>query len=738
MGMVIHLWRGLLQGGALSPSLYLVLMNDLARNIETFLTTPLGAAIASTWRAIPAETWNLHQLAILWVILLMYADDVTILALEPLHLQALLHHIHSWAERRRVTFSPKSLAVTLSGPSRAPYPPVLPTGEPITLGTMTLGWHPRATHYSYLGTPTRTKDIRAGTLPPIAHAKLEGVIQALERVFTLKNKKEYMVDVPSLMRGLQQVVYASALYPCPVIAVDYKRIDSAARNMTRRVLQLPRDSPSAFLAWELRLLPAELDGELRALRHLHQLWHCHWLGTETLQRYFLRDPDHPIFSVAPLRRLSTILHRYGLSWLSLHVNSGPDPAARARWRAKTKSLVLSRFARLMAARARATPNLSDRQRRQMLAAMRAPITTAQVEEWQADHIGFSWQQPAYLALGGPLAVAGLRFRSPALRATRGHDGHPDCLWCTQASAESGYHLMRCPRAPAELTAVRDAVLTAILANTAPRHHRPREQTTSAANFDRLYHLQWSGASRPLSTTTAPHGPPAALEPPQQPSSDSIVLQGLDYMRLALAMYQTSADARPQHYPTPIRPLWLLSETPSPPLRRPARVQPRPTDDLPATPPGPLLAPSRSNYARRPLSTRAQPRPTDDAPSTPPGPNEAPSGATYARRTLSQGRRRSTSQTTCPARPPARRQHPHQPRSRSSLSTLPPPPSDSSSSHNEPPPARRGRRSLARQAPSDSPLASTPTPSALAPPPLPQAAPDPYLPPERKPPDQQPP
>jgi hypothetical protein len=738
MGTVIYLWRGLLQGGALSPSIYLVLMNDLARSIEQFLATPLGADIASTWRAIPAATWNLHQLATLWVTLLMYADDVTILALEPLHLQALLHHIHSWAARRRVIFSPKSLAVTLSGPSRGPYPPVLPTGEPITLGPMTLGWHPYATHYSHLGTPIRTKGIRAGTRPPIAHAKLEGVIHALERVFTLKTQKEYMVDVPSLLRGLQQVVYASVLYPCPVIAVDYKRIDSAARNMARRVLQLPRDSPSAFLAWELRLLPAELDGDLRALRHLHQLWHCHWLGTETLQRYFLRDPGHPIFSIAPLHRLSTILHRYGLSWLSLHVNSGPDPAVRARWRAQTKSLVLSRFARLMAARARAHPDTSERQRRQMLAAMRAPTTTAQVAEWQADHIGFSWKQPVYLALGGPLAVAGLRFRSPALRATRGHAGHPDCLWCTQASAESGYHLMRCPRAPAELTIARDAVLTAILANTAPRHRRPHEQITSAANFDRLYHLQWSGAPRPLSTTTAPRGPPAAPEPAQQPSSDSIVLQGLQYMRLALAMYQISADARPQHYSSPLRPIWLLSETPSPPLRRPAHVQPRLTDDLLTTPPGPLLGPSLGNHTRRTLPTRAQPCPTDEPPCSPLGPNKAPSGSTYTRGTPSQGRSPSTSQVTRPTRPPARRPLPLQLRSRSSLLTLPPPPSDSSSSLNEPPPARRGRRSLARQAPSDSPLASTPTPSALAPPPLPQAAPDPYLPPERKPPDQQPP
>ena len=151
LGAEIIFTRGLPQGGALSPFLCLVVMDDLARHIERFLAG--RPDITSTWRSrrgpASANPWHLPDLARLWVALLLFADDVTVLALDPLHLRDLLAAIHAWGQLNHLIFSPKSFAALLSGPRNQPQPQ-------LAFGPSNLRWQPAGQALSYLGVPTAT------------------------------------------------------------------------------------------------------------------------------------------------------------------------------------------------------------------------------------------------------------------------------------------------------------------------------------------------------------------------------------------------------------------------------------------------------------------------------------------------------------------------------------------------------------------------------------------------------
>ena len=396
--------------------------------------------------------------------------------------------------------------------------------------------------------------------------------------------------MPCLRLGIEQVVYAAALYPTAIVDTQYPIIDSATMTMVRRVLTLPPDTPTAFLRWELRLFPAQQRGDLRALRFTHQLWHHLWLGKEVIHPLFLRDRNHPIFSLTPLRRLTTILARYGLSWAHVNNCSTPGPAsqAKAQWSTLVLDRVTHHFASSMAAAAMTTAGLTPDLQAELHQGMRLATTAAEAARLSraADGVGFAWELPLYHHAGGSLAAAGIRFRSIALRPFRGRVGRPACLWCGAANAESGRHLLACTHAPPPVTAARDHALQAIYADVNPNRQPPNDSPTSALNMQRLYHLQWHGTGDWM---------PNRSDSKRQPSKAAL-LTALRYMYLARHAYSHQARLHPAAWFSRI---WPVTREPSVPM------PPTVADLLPAAallpmpPVPPRIKPAR-HLPRRPI------------------------------------------------------------------------------------------------------------------------------------------
>ena len=83
------------------------------------------------------------------------------------------------------------------------------------------------------------------------------------------------------------------------------------------------------------------------------------------------------------------------------------------------------------------------------------------------HPSLAWDQPTMrprirdcLRLGGELAIAALRIRSPQLRLLP--DGHRgQCRYCRYLDMENGNHLIFCPDLPVNLRIMRDEILQSI-------------------------------------------------------------------------------------------------------------------------------------------------------------------------------------------------------------------------------------------------------------------------------------
>jgi hypothetical protein len=86
------------------------------------------------------------------------------------------------------------------------------------------------------------------------------------------------------------------------------------------------------------------------------------------------------------------------------------------------------------------------------------------------------------------------FRAPYLRYQfRGTDiVRPSCTWCLEYEGECGYHLLRCPGAPARVIALRDRALR-LICRDACEDDSPAKLRTEA-NLKRLFRLYWTGTA----------------------------------------------------------------------------------------------------------------------------------------------------------------------------------------------------------------------------------------------------
>ena len=563
MGITVFFMRGLPQGGALCPLLCDLFMDDLACELADYLEQhPRLGPLWRTSQTRDGYKWDLPKLKSLWLRLIQFADDIALLAATPAEAQELLTVVADWGKRRALEFSPKSFAVVLSRP----------TGQwealpELRVGELPLAWAPEDKPFRYLGVTTQAatshRQLQGKSRAALKEDKARRCLNAL-RAMSRITKGKHLAAPAALRRGIEQVVYAGALYDTAIIDTDYEKLDRMVTSTMAQILQVPPTTPSAFLRWELRLWDGELRAHKRALHLAAQLWHQSWIGKEILKPYLLErehrdhhDPaGHPFFKIGPQARLLSILNQYGYDWARVGTSLvySDDEKAKARLSEKLSDLIAPRFASGAREKALATKGMPEHHRLEMLDHMAVPPPEQERDGLPLpEHVRHDL--PLYLYLGGDLPRAGVWTRMPYLRLQRRGEElrRADCAWCRLPEKEHGHHLLTCCRMPGWLRRRRDRVLRLILedvrrSKTPPE---PHENATCYANMQRLFHLYWPGKGSWLKGSKS--GPSRRADCGQQPDRE-VLTKALWYMRTMINEYRKATAGTG---PGGANPVWEL-------------------------------------------------------------------------------------------------------------------------------------------------------------------------------------
>jgi hypothetical protein len=479
----IAVTRGCMQGSPLSPLLCLFMMEDFVRYMRQHapadLPPFLGPYTERLAAALPAD--------VLWLLFfLLFADDVACVGEQGLQ-EWMIPQAQKWAELRHMRFSPKSRIMTLhcqrgrtdQGTFQLP------------LHDFVLQWTlPRHGSFRYLGAHLKPNPHHGPVHPrhlftPKERRNIHYRMLCLNRGFTLPSGRR--LPEPRLIAiGVKQIVHAAALYPTPVIDVDYKALDHIVFPAVRRLLDLPRDASSAFLWTELTLWPSHLLAQKRTL-HFAAEFTDTWFYQEVVRR-FMGTFAH--FATSSLRRMMDTLRLFDKTLDDLQapelVGDG-DIDPKILWK---------EHVRLVAWEKGFLPLLQHK--------------LASYPAWKYAHYrrvcfppdtepGLAF--PSYIRKGGLHAAIGLRFKLDALRALGGKE-RPACLWCHAPHAECGVHLTTCPAIPCALGLELRACLTILHAESKGRP-LPEDPSTSPlsepARFEALEclaRLHWEGMSSP--------------------------------------------------------------------------------------------------------------------------------------------------------------------------------------------------------------------------------------------------
>jgi hypothetical protein len=355
-----------------------------------------------------------------------------------------------WADLRGLRWSAKSIAAVVAGyeghDASVPRAP-LPVQE------VEVQWVDKA--FRYLGVPLRPYRAHqhadmALPLDKSALARVLGEVGVIHR----QEGGRYMVMAPLVRDHLLQRVYAKFLYASAVVAVDCEALDKGVRGKLRGVMGLPPTASSLLLHNELRILPAELQADRRALRLLaakvgNEWWHA--AGTRCLQGAAegsaLAQGRRLWFQGGPDLRWQTLMVRYrdqlfpgeGLgveadprkAWQLLEAMVGTGAATDAArkegyalWRRRVEAAVQWGYTEWV-------------QRRRQ--------TYSQDARAHLDQVLCSWEKglPAYLAQQEFLGVVGLRWKLPALGLVPKGDPVPACFLCGESQGECSKHLLKC-------------------------------------------------------------------------------------------------------------------------------------------------------------------------------------------------------------------------------------------------------------------------------------------------------
>lgn len=355
----------------------------------------------------------------------------------------------AWASDRGLTFSDSNLAALMGSQ------PEHTEGDPpsLTIAGITLEWADDT--FRLLGTHLSTykAHTRATYVSKLDTQSLAKCLLDTEQILAGPNGV-CGTSITVIRHLLQTTFYAKALYPTAVADVDYGRVDSMAMGFIRRVLHLPKTTPSALLFCEFRLAPSEVQGLRRALRFFASLIvHSWWIRNVVM---WLIDRNmtpalNQLFSCGPMLRLHEYLvaHRETLIPAEHRLPSyeqNPylvwreassfldDGAGLSEWRLAVEKVYDSQFDLWL------TTRLNDHDyvavlKPHLIDSLCLPVSDT---PWLPDYTRFTTRY----------ASTALRHKIPGLRFQHFHrEPLPVCRWCKAPSSETSMHLLFCPRQP---------------------------------------------------------------------------------------------------------------------------------------------------------------------------------------------------------------------------------------------------------------------------------------------------
>ena len=251
LGLPVPVNRGVPQGGPLSPLLFILYLQSLSEHLAN---RGLGGAL------LPGD---------LLVRVLLYADDIALVAESPEQLQALVAACEEWAAAAHVQMSfngAKSKLVVLAGPRVDPAH--LPQ---VFLDGVVLEW---VSVFKYLG--SRLYAYNSGPArEPFDPAALQRAIGPLFPFLTTRST--YSFHLKSRAQVLRTMTESTSLHNAPVSDFDYQKLDRAVNKWLGVATGCPVNVTRAtFLRCELGVLPSELVAERDALYFLWHLLHLSW------------------------------------------------------------------------------------------------------------------------------------------------------------------------------------------------------------------------------------------------------------------------------------------------------------------------------------------------------------------------------------------------------------------------------------------------------------------------------
>jgi hypothetical protein len=450
LGTTFPVTCGTLQGSPLSPLLCICFFQDLAVTLKQHLETH-----PEDWPTLPVPQ-SLPGLPrhVLLLVLLMFADDITILASSPAALQRLLDVVTSWASHRNLRISAKSFAAPLCGrPSDIPRP----VTALLRCGSVSLPWKNET--FDYLGVPFQPYSFHH-RVDQVTSADASWVPQRLESLAPLlaKGPPSYCPYVPAYLTAIWHLVLNKALYPTQAIRLNLDSVDTMLNKHLRRVLVLPPTYPTGLLRWELRFPPLELIAERMALFNAFRFVHIY-----SFYQVFIRPAFHGgqwaetraiLLECEPIRFLITLFEKYRSDLVPARHRLDTDPAFEVwrtidkvslpDWRIRVQAATFSAFRDWTRQRLHDHPDSI-----QALTSFTFPGLT---------------RLPGYFMRGKALAHIGLRFKGPRLVNPRTGDPPEirSCNWCSATASEYGFHFMSCPALPAALQSEVSACYEAIV------------------------------------------------------------------------------------------------------------------------------------------------------------------------------------------------------------------------------------------------------------------------------------
>ena len=296
-GERIDISQGTIQGGAPSPLFFIIFLEDLVRCLKRRASASQGIKMP----------WSTRHL-IIQLLILLFADDLTLFDVTMEGLQSLLDFSNEWADRRFLRFSAsKSFAMHLAGPLQIPL-------AQLRLGTGHIGWRDVGT---YLGVPIYANIKRRSddTAYPFKERQISNVIFSIKRLL-MRRRSPIDLDISLLRQCITSSILPLANYPTSILDIDYDALDVRINELFREALSLPYETHIAFIRSELGLWPAMYTAHYTALRFIWRIRHLYW--TKDAWRTWRAGSGFPmsqlVNSVTILRRYSRILKLYGLSW----------------------------------------------------------------------------------------------------------------------------------------------------------------------------------------------------------------------------------------------------------------------------------------------------------------------------------------------------------------------------------------------------------------------------------------